>query len=210
MYRLFGTSRSGNVYKVRLLLAQLGIAYRWREVDVLHGAQRTPEFLAMNPYGKVPVLEIAPGRCLAESNAILCYLADGTRLWPAEKFAHAEVLQWLFFEQSGHAPALAGARRIELLQPADSPLRAELPQLHERGYRALDIMEQHLARCAFLAAERYTIADIALFPYTDMAAQGGFDLQPYAAIRAWLQRIREQAGFVAMSAPVQEDPFAES
>jgi glutathione S-transferase len=198
MYKLFGSSLSGNCHKVRLALAQLHCAYEWQELDILQGAARTPEFLAINPGGTVPVLEVAPGQYLLESNAILCYLADGSELWPAAPLARAQTLQWLFFEQSSHAPCLAVARRICLLLAADHPQRADLPQLHKRGYRVLDMLEQHLAQRAFLVDEHYSIADIALFPYTDMAAQGGFELQRYPALRAWLQRVKAQPNFVAM------------
>lgn len=198
MYTVFGMSRSGNCHKVKLLLEQLGLAYRWQEVDILSGETRRADFLQKNPNGRVPLLQIEAGRYLAESNAILCYLADGSALWPAEKFAHAEVLQWLFFEQYSHEPYIAVARFILKLLPADSPRRAELARLHERGYQALDVMEKHLQQREYFVGDYYSIADIALFAYTHCAADGGFDLAAYPLINAWLQRVREQPNFIAM------------
>ncbi len=199
MYRLFGMSGSGNCYKVRLLLEQLGEPYRWEEVDMLGGATREPRFLAMNPNGKVPVLELEPGRYLPESNAILCYLADGTRFLPATRLGRATALQWMFFEQYSHEPFIAVARFICKYLPPDHPRRAELPRLRERGAAALGVMEGRLAREAFLAGEGYSVADIALYAYTHAAADGGFDLEPFPATRAWLSRVEAQPGFVAMS-----------
>jgi glutathione S-transferase len=193
-------SLSGNCHKVKLLLEQLGLTYRWQEIDILTGETRRPEFLQKNPNGRVPLLEITADRYLAESNAILCYLADGSPLWPAEKFAHAEVLQWLFFEQYSHEPYIAVARFIVKFLPLDSPRRAELPRLHERGYQALAVMEKHLQDRDYFVGEFYSIADIALFAYTHCAADGGFDLTPYLAIKAWLQRVRAQPNFIAMDA----------
>lgn len=198
MYNVFGMSLSGNCYKVKLLLEQLGTPYTWDEVDVLGGATRQPEFLARNANGRVPLLEIEPGCYLPESNAILCYLADGTPLWPAAKLAHAQTLQWLFFEQYSHEPAIAVARFICRFLPAEHPRRAELPRLLERGYQALDVMEQHLQAHTFFVAERYTIADIALFAYTHVAAEAGFELARFPALGAWLQRVAAQPHFFPM------------
>lgn len=200
MYKLFGMSASGNCYKVRLLLEQLGSPYAWQEMDILKGDTRTPQFLAMNPNGKVPVLEIEPGRYLAESNAILCYLAEGTPFWPEDRFERASVLQWLFFEQYSHEPYIAVARFICKLLPADHPRRETLPQLHERGYQALAVMEQHLARRAFFVGDHYSIADVALFAYTHVAADGGFQLDRFPAVRAWIDRVKAEPKFVPMAA----------
>jgi glutathione S-transferase len=186
---------SGNGYKVRLLLHQLGIPFRLVEHDILQGATRTPEFLALNPNGKVPVLQLQDGTPLAESGAILCYLALDSAFWPAERLERAQTLQWLFFEQYSHEPYLAVARFIVRMKP-DSPKRAELPQLRERGHAALEIMERHLAGRTFFVGERYGIADIALYAYTHVADQGGFDLAPYPNIRAWLARVAAQPGYV--------------
>lgn len=198
MYKVFGMSTSGNCYKVKLLLTQLRIEYQWEEVDILQGGTRTPEFLAMNPNGKVPTLQIGVDQYLSESNAILCYLADGTPLWSIEKFKKAETLQWLFFEQYSHEPYIAVARFINKFLPSDHPRRADLPHLQERGYQALQIMEQHLSNFAFFVESNYSIADIALYAYTHVAEDGGFDLASFAAIQAWKQRVQQQPGYVIM------------
>ena len=191
-------SDSGNCYKVKLAAEQLRIPYRWVEVNSAKGETRTPEFLARNPNGKVPTIALEDGSHLAESNAILHYLADGTPLLPTERLAHARVLQWMFFEQYSHEPYVAVARFILYYLPPDTPRRADLPRLHERGYQALTVMEQHLAKEAFFGGERYSIADIALYAYTHCAADGGFDLGRYPAIQRWLERVRQQPGHVAL------------
>jgi glutathione S-transferase len=188
---------SGNSYKVKLALEQLGLPYRWVEVDSGRGETRTAQFLAMNPNGKVPTLALEDGGYLPESNAILCYLAEGSPLMAAERLARARILQWMFFEQYSHEPYVAVARAI-LHQPPDSPRRAELPRLHERGHQALAVMEEQLAREPFFAGERYSVADISLFAYTHCAADGGFDLGRYPAIRGWLDRVRSQPRFVPL------------
>ncbi len=187
-HRLYGTTGSGNCHKVRLALDLLRIPYRWHEVDLMAGATRQPDFLRINPQGKVPVLQIDDHSFLTESNAILCYLADGTELWPGDRLQRAQVLQWMFFEQNEHEPNIAGARFTRAF--AKQPDHPRLPQLVERGYRALDAMERHLAAQPFLAAGRFSIADIALFAYTHCAGEGGFDLGRYPAIRGWLDRCR--------------------
>ena len=152
MLTLYDFLSSGNGYKCRLLLHQLGIAYRRVELDILTGETRTPEFLAKNPNGRVPTLELEDGTLLAESNAILCYLADGTPFWPADRLLRAQVLQWLFFEQYSHEPFIAVARFIHHFLPEDSPRRAELPRLEKGGHAALGVMEQRLADHPFLVA----------------------------------------------------------
>jgi glutathione S-transferase len=200
MFTVFGMSDSGNCYKVRLALEQLGLPYRWVEIDPAAGDTRTPEFLAMNLDGKVPTLQLEDGTFLAESNAILNYLADGTRLLPKERMPRAQVLQWMFFEQYSHEPYVAVARAILRYQPPDSPRRAELPRLHERGARALAVMDRHLARTPFFVAERYSIADIALYAYTHCAGEGGFDLPAYPAVGAWLERVKAQPRHVPLAA----------
>jgi glutathione S-transferase len=198
MYKVYGMASSGNCYKVKLALEQLRIPYQWEEIDIMQGTTRQPAFLSINPNGRVPTLELEPGKYLPESNAILCYLADGTPLWPADRFERAQTLQWLFFEQYSHEPYVAVARFICVYLPPDSPRRAELPRLHERGLQALGVMEQHLAKHAFFVGGRYSIADIALFAYTHVAATGGFDLGRFAAINAWIERVKVQPGFVEM------------
>lgn len=196
LYVVYGMRASGNCYKVLLLLEQLELPYRWVEVNSTRGETRTSEFLAKNANGKVPLLEIGRGQYLAESNAILCYLAEGSGLMPAERWQRAQVLQWMFFEQYSHEPYIAVARYIMKYLPADDPRTAELPRLREKGYQALAVMEQHLQQRPYFAGLAYSVADIALFAYTHKAAEGGFDLTSCTAIRGWLDRVQGQAGFV--------------
>ena len=198
MFRVFGLSASGNCYKIKLLLEQLRMPYQWEEIDIFNAGTQTPQFLAMNPSAQVPVLEISPGEFLPESNAILFYLAEGTPFWPAERLARAHVLQWMFFEQYSHEPYIAVARRIQKFMAADHPRRAELPRLLERGQSALAVMEQHLATRRFFVNDTYSIADIALFAYTHVAHEGGFDVARFPHISAWLKRVEAQPGFVSL------------
>lgn len=196
--RLYDFLESGNGYKVRLALHQLGIPFERVEMDIVAGATRTPGFLEKNPNGRIPTLELPDGTFLAESNAILFYLADGTPLLPTDRLERAQVLQWMFFEQYSHEPYIAVARFIRLILPRDHPRNAELPRLHERGYQALDVMEKHLARRDWFVDSGYSVADIALFAYTHAAADGGFDLSRYPAINRWLARVRATPKFVAL------------
>ena len=198
MLTLYDYLDSGNGYKIRLLLAQLGVAYRYRDVDIMRGESRTPQFLAKNPNGRIPLLELADGRCLAESDAILWYLAEGTALVPAERLEQAQVLQWMFFEQYSHEPYVATPRFIVRHLPADSPRRAELPQRLARGREALAVLETQLTGRPFLVADRYSIADIALYAYTHVAGDGGLDLAPYGQVRAWLARVAAQPRHVKL------------
>jgi glutathione S-transferase len=200
MFIVFGMADSGNCYKVRLALEQLALPYRWVEIDPAAGDTRTPEFLAMNANGKVPTLQLEDGSFLPESNAILNYLAEGSRLLPKERLQRARVLQWMFFEQYSHEPYVAVARAILRYQPPDSPRRSELPRLLERGAHALAVMERHLAAEPFFVGGRYSIADIALYAYTHCAAEGGFDLGAYPAIGGWLERVKAQPRHVPMPA----------
>ena len=193
---VYGMQASGNCFKVRLVLEHLGRPYRWVEVDSASGATRTPEFLARNPNGKVPLIEFADGRRLAESNAILVHLAEGSAYWPADAWQRAQVLQWMFFEQYSHEPYVAVARFIRHWLPADHPRRAELPRLLDRGMQAFAVMEQRLAPHDFLTDAGYTVADMALYAYShDAEAMGGFDLAPFPGVRAWLARVESQPGF---------------
>ncbi len=196
---VYGMKASGNCFKVRLALEQTGRAYRWVEVNSAVGETRTPEYLAKNPNGKVPLLELADGRVLAESNAILCFLAEGSPLLPSDPWQRAQALQWMFFEQYSHEPYIAVARFIMGWLPEDSARRSELPRLRERGYQALDVMEKQLARQDFLVDAGYSVADIALYAYTHDAYRGGFDLASFPAIRAWLARVEATPGFVPHS-----------
>jgi glutathione S-transferase len=198
MLTVYGMADSGNCYKVKLALEHLQVPYRWVEVSTTKGETRTREFLARNPNGQVPTLELEEGQFLPESGAILCYLAEGTPLLPAGRLERARVLQWMFFEQYSHEPCIAVARAILRYQPPDSPRRAELPRLQERGHKALGVMQQHLAKETFLAGGRYSIADIALYAYTHCAADGGFELARYPAVVAWLARVRAQPRHVPL------------
>lgn len=198
MITLYDYLDSGNGYKVRLLLAQLQIPYRYVEVDIMRGETRTPEFLARNPNGRIPILELDDGRYLAESDAILWYLADGSGFVPAERLARAQVLQWMFFEQYSHEPNVATARFIVRHLAADSPRQAELPQRRARGAEALAVMDAHLKGRHYLVADRYSIADIALYAYTHVAEDGGVALGPFAEVRAWLNRVAAQPHHVQL------------
>ncbi|MBM3556035.1 MAG: glutathione S-transferase family protein [Alphaproteobacteria bacterium] len=189
---LYDYLSSGNGYKARLLLAQLGIPYRRIELDIDKGETRTPAFLAKNPNGRIPALELDDGTVLPESNAILFYLAEGTPFLANERLARAQALQWMFFEQYSHEPFVAVARYLLHHTAPDDPRRKLVPEKQERGRQALAVMERHLASRGFFVGERYSIADIALYAYTHVADEGGFDLGPYSAIRAWLDRVRSQ------------------
>jgi glutathione S-transferase len=199
--RIYGMSSSGNCYKVRLLSEQLQLQYEWIELDVRTGVTRQPDFLRKNPNGRVPTLEYEAGRYLVESDAILVYLAEGSRFWPQHRLERAQALQWMFFEQYSHEPYIAVARFICSMLPAQHVRRSELPGLHQRGYQALAVMEQHLAHGRFFVGDAYSIADIALYAYTHAAGDGGFDLQRFPAVRAWIARVESQPGFVPMPAP---------
>jgi len=198
MITIYGMRASGNCYKLQLLLDQLGRDYRWVDVDSAHGETRTSAYLAKNPNGKVPLLELEDGRRLAESDAILCYLAEGTDFWPADAWLRAQTLQWLFFEQYSHEPAIAVARFIRGWLPADHPRQAELPALLERGRQVLAVMEQHLADREWFVGERYGLADIALYAYTHCADDAGFELAAFPYVTAWLARVRAQPGHTPM------------
>ena len=194
---LYNNQLSGNCYKVRLLFAHLGLDYERREVDVFDRSNR-PELLGgLNPALRVPTLVLDDGRVLAESNAIIFFLAEGTEYLPEDRFERAKVLQWLFFEQYSHEPYIAVARfwAIAGISPSDAEREAK----RRGGIAALRAMESHLAGHEFLVGERYTIADIALYAYTHVAPEGGFELEPYPAIRAWLHRVAAQPGHIAIT-----------
>jgi glutathione S-transferase len=195
MLRLYDYLPSGNGYKVRLLLHQLGIPFERVELDIVRGETRTPEFLARNPNGRIPTLELEDGTHLAESNAILWYLADGGPFLPADRLARARVLQWMCFEQYSHEPNIATVR-FWLHTELTDERRALLPAKRALGHAALGVMDGHLRDRSFFVDDRYTIADIALYAYTHVAHEGGFELAPYAAVGAWLDRVRAQPGHV--------------
>ena len=195
---VFGDSISGNCYKIQLACAELGIDYDWREVDILAGDTRTDAFLAMNANGKIPLARFPDGRVLAESNAIVAYLAEGTPLAGSDRFSRAEVLQWMFFEQYSHEPNIATSRFIirYLNNPAEK--QSVLAEKKTAGYKALDVMEQRLLNADYLLTGGFTIADIALYAYTHVAHEGGFDLDAYPGIRAWLARIAGRPAYRPM------------
>jgi glutathione S-transferase len=198
MLKLYDYLESGNGYKVRLLLHQLERAFERVEMDIVAGATRTPEFLAKNPNGRIPLLELDDGTCLAESNAIQWFLADGSDFLPEAPVERARVLQWMFFEQYSHEPYIAVVR-FWLHTGSQDEHADEIATRRTRGYQALDVMEQHLRATPFFVAARYTIADIALYAYTHVAGEGGFDLARYPAVRAWLERVREQPRHVPIT-----------
>lgn len=196
--RLYDYWESGNCYKVRLLLNQLGMPFERVAVDILQGETRQPDFLARNPNHRVPLVEWPDGRCLAESNAILFFLADGSSLLPTDSWDRAKVLQWLFFEQYSHEPYIAVVRFWHFADMLEANEDA-LPEKMERGYHALDVMESHLADKEFFVADQYSIADIALYAYTHVAHEGGFDLAGYGAVSAWLYRVAAQPGHILIT-----------
>ncbi|TAM99146.1 MAG: glutathione S-transferase family protein [Rhizobiaceae bacterium] len=200
MLTLYGMADSGNCYKPRLLLARLNRPFRHVEVNALDGSTRRPDFLARNPNGQVPLLELDDGRTLRESNAILLYLAEGTPFLPADAFQRALVCQWLFFEQYSHEPYIAVRRAlIRYPERAAEATPERLSSTLDRGHRALAVMESQLTTTRFIAGEDYTIADIALYPYTCDARSAGFEMERFPAIAAWLDRIASTPGHVAIT-----------
>lgn len=197
MLRLYDFHESGNGFKVRLLLRQLGTPVERIEMNILEGETRTTDFLSRNPNGRIPLLEFEDGRTLAESNAILFFLAQGTAFWPEDPFLRAQVLQWMCFEQYSHEPYLAVVRFWTFAGQLDRH-EAELPERRKRGNDALDVMETHLAAKAFFVGDRYSIADIALYAYTHVAHEGGFDLSTRPNLQAWLRRVAEEPGMIGM------------
>lgn len=197
--RLYQMADSGNCYKVRLCAAQLGLPLDIVNVDILKGESRTETFLTKNPNGRVPTLELDDGTFLPESNAQLCYLADGTPLLSSDRLTRAQTLQWMFFEQYSHEPYIAVARFWKSIKPGgEAEKRHMFPEWHDRGYQALGVVERHLNTQAFFAGNAYSIADIALYAYTHVAHEGGFTLDAYPNIRAWLNRVASQAGHIPM------------
>jgi glutathione S-transferase len=199
MYRVYGDIQSGNCYKVKLMLHLLDVPHEWVPIDILRGETQTASFLEKNPNGKIPLLELADGQHLSESNAILSYLAEGTPFLPAERFQRAKVLQWLFFEQYSHEPYIAVARFIEKYLGLPAERVAEYEAKRAGGYRALRVMERELECSAFLCGERPTIADISLYAYTHVAHEGGFALKDLPAVRAWLSKLESRPRHVTMA-----------
>ncbi len=199
MYKLYSMQRSGNCYKVRLALAQLRIPCAFVEIDILKGETHTPDFLAKNPNGQIPLLEIEPGRYLAESNAILWFLAERSNLLVADPVERAAVLQWLFFEQHAIVPTVGAAYFwLALVKGGRELQRHSIDDWMEEGQRALGVMDKRLASNRFFAGDRYTVADIALYAYTHLAPQCDFDLARFPALCDWLARIAEQPGHIRL------------
>ncbi|HAH10008.1 MAG TPA: glutathione S-transferase [Alphaproteobacteria bacterium] len=202
MHTLYQFHLSGNCYKVRLTARHASIPIALQDVDIIGGETRGHAFLKLNPNGRVPTLVLEDGRALPESNAIMWFLAEDTALLPADKWARAQILQWLFFEQYSHEPYIA-TRRYWV---AFAPLEARKTKDHmlqpwlDGGYAALGVMEQHLAAQDWFAAGQFTIADIALYAYTHVAHEGGFDLKPYPAVLRWLDRVARQPGHMTIAA----------
>ena len=192
---------SGNCYKVRLAVRQLGFSLQLKEYPLASGKTRQPEFLAKNPNGRVPLLELDDGRFLAESDAILFYLAEGTSLMPSDRWGRAQALQWMFFEQYEHEPYIAVARRWLSYESKEAlaPKRHLVPEWHAKGNAALGVMETHLAKHLWFAGDRYSIADIALYAYTHSAGEGGFDLSRYGAVSKWLERVAGEPGYIPLN-----------
>ena len=199
MMKVYDFTGSGNGYKVWLLLSQLGLPFQRIERDILKGETRTPEFLKKNPNGRIPTLELDDGTFLFESGAIIWYLAEGTQFAPADQMARARTLQWMFFEQYSHEPYIAVARFWKHFFDKLTPQQeAALPDILKKGYAALDVMEKHLATNTYFVDNRYGLADIALYAYTHVAHEGGFDLSPYPHLTAWLARVKAQPKHVTI------------
>ncbi len=201
MLKLHDYLDSGNGYKVRLTLAHLGRPFELIKYDITRGETRTPEFLKINPNGRIPVLELEDGRFLPESNAIIWYLADGTRLLPEDGFGRAQVLQWMFFEQYSHEPNIATSRYLMRHRDMDDEVERLLEQKRQPGLAALGVMEGHLEGRDWFAGEAFSIADIALYAYTHVAHEGGFELGEFANVRGWLERVAGEPGHVPMLEP---------
>jgi len=198
--RIYGDTRSGNCYKLQLLLSLLGKTCEWVNVDIMKGETRSPSFLEKTPNGKIPLLELDDGRVLSESNAIMHYIASNTPFIPSSPYQFAQLLQWQFFEQYSHEPYIAVARYINVYLGLPDDKKAEYASKQAGGYRALAVMEHQLTLTPFLLGDVISLADISLFAYTHVAHEGGFDLAPYPAIRNWIGLIREQNGFIPMEA----------
>ncbi len=197
---LYNSAVSGNCYKVRLLLTQLGLEYETVEMSVVDRSNRTDVLGELNPGLRIPTIVLDDGRPLGESNAILWYFGDGTRYVPDDPYERAQVLQWQFFEQYSHEPNIAVARFWIGYSGTPERYEGELPARMKGGYAALDAMESHLASRTFFVGERYSLADISLYAYTHVAHEGGFDLDPYPGIRSWLGRVVAQPGHIAIDA----------
>ncbi|MFL0798248.1 MAG: glutathione S-transferase family protein [Cellvibrionaceae bacterium] len=195
---IYGDVQSGNCYKLKLTAALLSLNYEWQHVDILKLDTHKPEFIAKNPNGKIPLLELDDGRYLSESNAIINFLASGTDLLPKDAYQLAKVQQWQFFEQYSHEPYIAVARFINKYLDLPEERRDEYKAKQEGGHKALQVMESQLTKTPFLIGEQFTTADIALYAYTHVADEGGFDLLKYPAISSWMDRVASQPGYIAL------------
>jgi glutathione S-transferase len=199
LLRVYGDMYSGNCYKIKLLLNHLDMPHEWVHVDIMKGESRTPAFLARNPNGRIPLLELPDGRHLAESNAILNFIASGTPYLPDDPWLRALVLQWQFFEQYSHEPYIATARYIALYLGLPESRRAEYEGKQVGGHAALRVMESQLAHHDYFVGDRFTIADISLYGYTHVAGEGGFSLDAYPGINRWLARIAAHPRHLTMA-----------
>jgi glutathione S-transferase len=196
--KIYGDIYSGNCYKLKLMCALLAIEHDWIPIDITRGETRSDSFLALNPNGQIPVCVTDDNEVLTESNAILFYLAQGSDYWPQSRLLQTRVLEWQFFEQYSHEPSIAVARYIKVYQQLPDNRMDEYNSKLKAGYRALELMEAHLANREFLVGERCSIADISLFAYTHVAHEGGFDLSAYQSIKSWISTIEHLPGFIAM------------
>ncbi|MFL1453387.1 glutathione S-transferase family protein [Marinobacter sp. GN3S48] len=196
--KIYGDTKSGNCYKVQLVCSLLNIDHEWIDVDILAGDTKSDEFLKKNPNGKIPLLELDEGETLAESNAIINYLAGGSALYPEGSLAQARVLQWQFFEQYSHEPFIAVARFINKYLGLPEEKAAEYASKQAGGHKALQVMEQQLRKTPYIAGENFTTADISLYAYTHVAHEGGFELEAYPAVLAWLDRVASLPNFKGM------------
>jgi len=197
-YTLYGTAISGNCWKPAFMLRQRGLPFRWVEIDILAGASRRPEFLALNPNGRVPLLRLPDGRLLAESNAMLLHLGEDSDWLPRDAYARAKVYEWLFFEQYTHEPSIATVRFWVAYLGKQEEWRQKIADTMSRGYAALGVMETQLRQTPYLTGAGATLADIALYAYTHVAHEGGYRLDDYPAVCAWLERFAALPGFVGM------------
>jgi glutathione S-transferase len=204
--KIYGDIYSGNCFKIKLICNLLDIEHEWIPVDIMAGETREENFLALNPASQIPVCVTDNGDVLTESNAILYYLARDSDYWPRDLLAQTRVLEWQFFEQYSHEPTIAVARFIKAYQGMPEHRREEYEAKLKGGYRALDLMEKQLEKRRYLAGDRCTLADITLFAYTHVAGEGGFDLEPYAAIRAWISLIESLPGYEPMPASTTRPP----
>jgi len=196
--KIYADIKSGNCYKIALLCSLLKIEHQWIHIDILKGESNTSEFLSKNSNGKIPLLELDTGQCLAESNAILNYLAEGSRLLASNSLQRATILQWQFFEQYSHEPFIAVARYINLYLGLPKAREQEYHELQTGGHKALAIIEKQLSESAYLTGPQLSIADISLYAYTHVAHEGGFELSQYPKIVAWCKSIEAEPGYISM------------